>query len=356
MLRLLRLFLRRYVPIQFHDPLGLFIRLLRTGHPAAYFAMAAAALGILLTPVDILLQDAEQRLYRNASKPRLPLIFVCGAPRSGTTFVSQVLINNLPVAFLNNLTSVFPRSPITANRIFGRLLSKKPLDYHSYYGKSQHFSGPNDALYIWDRWLGDDRTVIQTSLSPANQEAMIRFFGACEQFFQKPLINKNNNLNTYANVVADIFENAYFICMARDPLYLAQSLLKARLDIHGDLRIPYGIDCPYHADPDNYIESVCEQVLFHEQVIREQQRIVGEDRFWIIQYETFCQHPEVIVKRVSEEILGISVSVEDLKSKLEPFVSSNTVKIDAELFEALKETLNRLMKHNSLHITSGEDV
>jgi len=348
-------FFHRYVSAQFHDPFGLFLRLIRTGHPAAYFAMATAGLGIAVTPLDMLLEVFERRLYKNASRPSKPLIFVCGAPRTGTTFFTQVLINNLPVGYFNNLTSVFPRSPIIANQIFGRFLSPKALTYDSYYGKSLYFSGPNDALYIWDRWFGD-RAVIPTSLSDADREDMNRFFAAYEQFLQKPIINKNNNLNTYAHLVADVFEDVHFICMTRDPLFLAQSLLKARQDIHGNIHEPYGIDSPYHAHPEDYIESLCEQVLFHEQVIREQQRIVGEDRFWIVQYEEFCRHPEIIVKRVSEEILGIPVSMDELQAKLKPFSASNTLRMDSEVFEALKQTLERMKNQNSLNITSGEIV
>jgi Sulfotransferase family len=350
----LRGFLHRYVSAQFHDPFGLFFRLVRTGHPAAYFAMAVAGLGIILTPLDMLLQIFEQRLYHNANKPHMPLIFVCGAPRTGTTFVTQVLINNLPVGFFNNLTAVFPRSPITASRLFGRFLVRRILTYDSYYGKSLHFSGPNDALYIWDRWFGTDRAIIPASLGAVNQEEMIRFLGAYEQFLQKPIINKNNNLNTYASVVANIFENAYFICMTRDPLYLAQSLLKARMDIHGDVHVPYGIDSPYHTHPDDYIESLCEQVLFHEQAAKEQQQLVGEGRFWIVQYEEFCCHPEALIQRVSTEILGLPVSDVNLKVGHKPFTASNTVKMDPEIFETLKQTLDRMKNRNGLHITSGE--
>jgi sulfotransferase family protein len=347
-----RNFLHRYVSLQFNDPLGLLVRLIQTGHPAAYFAMVTAGLGIICTPLDMMLQVFENRAYKAALKPQLPVILVCGAPRTGTTLFTQVLINHLPVDYLNNVTSIFPRSPITANRLLRRFLRPQPLNYDSYYGKSLHFSGPNDALYIWDRWFGEDRTIIQKSMSPATQDEMLRFFGAYEQFCQKPVINKNNNLNTYAHVVADVFENAHFICMTRDPLYLAQSLLKARQDIHGNVHIPYGIDSPHHDQPDNEIESVCEQVLFHEQIIKEQQQLIGEDRFWIVRYEEFCQHPEETVKRVSEEILGQPVSLENLKAKLKPFSVSNKVKMDPAVFESLKQTFER-MRHDNVHVASG---
>ena len=106
----LRKLLHKYVPSHFHDPAGLLVRIARTRDRAAYFAVMSAVAGVLLSPLDLLLSILEHRLYRNAPKARLPLIIVVGAPRTGT---------NLPVAYLNNLTAIFPRAPIIANCIFG---------------------------------------------------------------------------------------------------------------------------------------------------------------------------------------------------------------------------------------------
>ena len=47
-----------------------------------------------------------------------------------------------------------------------------------------------------------------------------------------------------ATLVAEVLENAFFKCMVRDPLYLAQSLLGARLEMHADPLSPYGVDEP----------------------------------------------------------------------------------------------------------------
>jgi hypothetical protein len=53
----------------------------------------------------------------------------------------------------------------------------------------------------------------------------------------------------------------------------------------------------------DYVSDVCEQVLFHEKKIREQQEKVGLQRFWIISYENFCESLEKLVSRVSKEII-----------------------------------------------------
>jgi hypothetical protein len=338
---LFRRSLHRFIPSHFHDPVGLARRLLRTGDPAALFAMQEALLGLLATPLDLLLYLAERERYRKAPTPRLPLLFICGAPRTGTTLVEQVLIDQLPVAYLNNLTAVFPRAPLTANRIFRPATSGRGSAYHSYYGKTLGFSGPNDALHLWDRWLGKDRTRVRSSLTPNEKRDMRRFFGAMEQLFAKPILVKNNNLNACAELIAEVFDRAFFICMTRDPLFLAQSQLQARLDIHGRDDVPYGLGPARNprAEVDDVIEDVCRQVLYHEQLAREQQKRIGSERFWIVQYEEFCQNPSALVEAVSVKVLG---QPGPPATRLPPFTTSNVVRIEPERFRQIAATLERI--------------
>ena len=72
---------------------------------------------IAAAPADFALSPFERRLTQSVTVPRHPLILVCGAPRSGTTVVYQTLVNHLPVAYFSNLTALFPRSPLAAQRL-----------------------------------------------------------------------------------------------------------------------------------------------------------------------------------------------------------------------------------------------
>jgi len=334
----LRSTLHRFIPAHFHDPFGLAVRLWRTGDPAARFAMGSALAGIALTPLDLALSLRESRRTRRAATPGRPIVLVSGPPRSGTTLVSQVLIANLPVAYLNNLTSLFPRSPITANALFGGLLGRRGPEFHSYYGRSRRLAGANDALYLWDRWLGKDRVKIPDRLAPEAREDMIRFFGAMEQFTGKPLVAKNNNLNGYAHLVADALASATFLCLHRDPVFLAQSLLRARREIHGDEEVAYGLAEPARKEVSTPVEDVCRQVLFHERLMRTQVQRLGPTRFRVVSYEAFCDDPGATVRMVAEEILRVPGTA----GALPPFERANRVRIEPELFRAIQETLQRL--------------
>jgi hypothetical protein len=341
--RFARRLLHRFIPSHFHDPMGLAQRLIRTGDSAALFAMQSALLALLAAPLDMVLQVAEQRRYRKVPDPRLPLLFICGAPRTGTTLVEQVLIRHLPFAFINNLTAIFPRSPLTANRIFQPAARAREDSFHSYYGKTVGFAGPNDGLHLWDRWLGSDRTKVRTSLTATEQRNMRRFFGAMEQLYCKPILAKNNNLNACAALVAEVFQHAFFICMTRDPRFLAQSQLRARLEIHGRGDVPYGLtleSAEASGSSPAVIEDVCRQILYHQQLAREQLERIGPERFWIVEYETFCRNPSGLVEAVANKVLGQPCSAD--ARQLPAFRLFNSIRIEPDRFREIEVTLARL--------------
>lgn len=330
------------VPRHFRSPLSLATRLIKTRDRAAYSAIAFAALSAVLTPLDILLRNREERIYKAAHRRRHPLVFVVGAPRSGTTICQQLLLRYLPLAYLNNVTSLFPRSPLIGCRILGgpRL---NPSNTSSFYGKTSGLRGPNDALYIWDRWFGTDRSRIPERPDEDTAEAMRRFFAACESEFRLPMLNKFNSLIAAAHFVADIMSPCFFICMQRSDTYLAQSLYKARFEIGGAWDRPYGLCCDEFVDP-NPVSSVCRQVLFYKKLAKRQQERIGETRFWIVNYEDLCENPADLIQRVSSQILEKdrfdATSIRSISHH-------NSVRVAEHTFEEIKNRLHELESNSS---------
>ena len=73
---------------------------------------------------------------------------------------------------------------------------------------------------------------------------MVRFFNAFEAWSGLPLVAKNNNLNASASLVAEVLPDCYFLCLTREPVFLARALLRARRDIHGREDLGYGLTAP----------------------------------------------------------------------------------------------------------------
>ena len=306
-----------------------------SGNRAALFTLLITAVGILCIPLDLLLSIRERRLLSSAAAaPASPMIFVCGPARSGTTLVFQVLCRHLDVSFLQNVTALFPRSPIIVSRIYRRLfgLKRNSADYYqNYYGKTNGLNGPSEANHIWNRWVLPDATGFRTKLSVAGAHEAARFFSAFGEIDRKAMVAKNNNMNVYADVIAAAMPNALIICMRRSPDFLAQSLLQARREIHGSVSHGYGVqdveDGVAVADP---ISSVSSQVTFLNRKARELLSLVGEDRFWIVDYEEFCENPEKLVADISKK-LAIPMMTSGADPAIAPIAIRNVVRDQAEL-------------------------
>ena len=309
--------LNQFFPAGVHDPVGLAQRL------------------------DLLLSLPERRRYRQSPGPERPVILVCGAARSGTSLAAQLLIRNLPVAFLDNLMAVFPRSPILARRLLGGRLPAAPIAYHSYYGRTSGWRAPSDALNLWDRWLGSDRAHPPQRLEARARSEMSAFFGALDRETGLPVVAKNNALNASAHLVAEALPTARFICLQRSREALAASLYRARLEIHGTATVPYGLVTGDPHRERDALEDVCRQVLYHERLAREQQERIGAERFTIVRYEDICRAPRDFVTSVGRSFLDVTPDFAATDPSLGPFATGQRA-ADGELLAALRETFIRL--------------
>ncbi len=329
-------------PQPFQDPFGLARRLLRSRDRHAYFAMALTAGAVLTAPLDAALGIAERRRYARAPEPHLPIVFVTGAPRSGTTVVEQLLGHNLPVAYLSNLTDLFPRAPLVAARLFGRAIRKPEGAYESYYGRVAGLAAPNDALKIWDRWWGPSRYVVPERFEPETAADMRRFFGACEASFGRPLLSKNNGLSTCASQLLQVLPTAHVIIVVREPLYNAQSILVAREKIQGSRELGYGVDDPARPSSGDPFAEVCAQVLYQQRRAREQQREMGEKRLSIVRYEDVCRDPAGFVAHVGEDLFRVPCDRARLQAHLQPLHETNRPTLPRPEFERLSREMARL--------------
>ena len=335
----LKSLLAPFVPVHVTDPLGLVRRMIASRNRAALFTLFATILGILCIPVDMLLSLRERHLVAaSPAIPARPTVFICGPARSGTTLVLQVLCRHLDVAFLRNVTALFPRSPIVVSRIYRRLAGARAdaaRPYVNYYGKTSGLGGPSEANHVWHRWVQPDATGFRTILSPAGARAAARFFAALGEAERMPVVTKNNNLNAFADVIASAVPGALILCLRRSPEFLAQSLLQARREIHGSVSRGYGVQDAgggsMTADP---IHSVCAQVAFLNRVAEDMRARIGADRFWIVDYEEFCRSPGTLVAAVAARL---AVPVAAGAHGIAPIPVSNVVRDEAELESIRRE-------------------
>ncbi len=338
--------LGRFIPSHVNDPIGLIRRMLSSNKKAASFTLWLTGASILATPIDWVLQRFELRTRQKIRSGQTgPHIFICGPARSGTTLVYQVLANNLDnVSFIRNFTVAFSRSPIVASRLFTKQSStgQKP-DYENYYGKTAGLQSPSEANHLWNQWVDVDESDFRTLLTPEGAAKMAEFFNCFSAQQGKPTLSKNNNLNAFADRVSSSLDNTYFICLQRETKFLAQSLIKARLEINGNIKQSYGVtnvqnELKNEGDPALPVVPVLEQIDFLNSLAKEQQEKIGSDRFWIVSYEEFCKNPSALIDKVNTEILNVN---EKDKSVPLPPITHNNRCTNPEIFQQIENELQR---------------
>jgi hypothetical protein len=316
--------------------------MLRSGNSSAYATLLREGLGKLLTPLDVVLAPWERRRVASAAPSELPLILIVGMPRAGTTLVSQVLCRYLDVTYFNNLSALFPRSPLTASSWFGRLLRDRKPQFDSYFGNTPRLADPNEGFHIWNRWLGTDHYHTVRSISPESREEMVRFLNAWLTAFGKPLLNKSVRNTDAIPVLADAVRNSYFIAVKRDRRHVVESLIEAREQIQGGKAYGWGLysrEQSARSDQLGYMDDVYTQVMEMEGRLKQAKRQVGPERFMELEYEAFCQDPCRAVAAVASRVPHVRVREERVRRELRPFEVSKKSRLTTEEAERLENLL-----------------
>ena len=341
-----KLSLTRFIPSHVNDPFGLIHRMLTSGNRAAPFTLWLTGVSILATPIDWLMQRFEAGTREKLDKHTpMPHIFICGPARSGTTLLYQVLSSYLDVSYVRNFTVAFSRSPILASRLFTRHSDKRNQQYENYYGKIAGMQAPSEANHLWYQWVDADASDFRTELRVDGAAQMADFFNNFSALESKPTLSKNNNANAFASTIAQSLENSYFICMRRETKFLAQSLLQARLEINGNIEQSYGVTNTDNSDKSDMgpVEQVLDQIAYLNKLAEEQQASIGSDRFWIVDYESFCDDPTALIQRVKSDILKNN----DAESSFTvPDIKANNRVTSPERFKQIEKALERRVSDN----------
>ena len=342
----------------FQDPVGLFFRMLRSGNRTAYFILFREALGILLTPLDWLLQFRERKLLKKANPQDMPVLLIVGGSRSGTTLIYQILSQHLPVSIISNLVASFERSPITAYKLFHGVLRKPRAPFKNYYGSAYGHGAPNDAFPMWNRWMGSNRNRIVENIGPDEQKNMRQFIDAWHQATGKPLLNKNNRNSLCMPLLRDSLSNVFFIEIHRDPIYVAQSLVFSRKAVQGAPERAWGLlgqEASDDGDPLSHIDKICEQVYAVDKIIKDGRSQIDPAHYYRISYERFCEDPAGVVKEIAAKALGIELSAGDLE-ELKPLKNTNKQRLEDAAFHRIGKCIADLYGKDSVSGTQTNTI
>jgi hypothetical protein len=172
------------------------------------------------------------RTYGSAA-PGHPPVFIVGLPRSGSTFVYQVLTHLFDVSYIDNLMTLGRETLYFSSRLSQRCFRDRPHgSFSSTYGNTwdSGLHAPSEAGALWYRWIPVDAVYVdEHTLTAKDKDAMTRNIKALLNRDQKPLLIKNLYFSTRIKLIRSLFPEAKFIRVRRDPLFIAQSIYLSRL-------------------------------------------------------------------------------------------------------------------------------
>ena len=242
---------------------------------------------------------AEAALREAFEDPDLPVVFLVGAPRSGTTLLFQLLARGLAVTYPTNAVARWFSAPLVGSLLHGPKPWSRPRDIplRSRYGGTEGPDAPHEFSWFWRYHVPaaptDDRTPAQ--LDQISWGPIRRTLSAMAGMAGRPLVLKSLNWTVYhIERFARELPQARFLHIHRQPRYVVQSILRCRRERYGDERLwwtirPRDVERWRPRDP---VEQVCHQVLDIRAAIERDMARLARGRGRTIAYEELVEAPE----------------------------------------------------------------
>jgi len=313
----------------------------------------------LLKELNGLLSRAEESMQGQFTRPRFPVLLVVGAPRSGTTLLTQWLAATGCFAYPSNLLSRFYGAPYIGARIqqlladpaynfkdeLGDLVSVHG-EFSSHIGKTKGVLEPNEFWYFWRRFIPntDPRWITKDQEAQIDVEGFLAGIAAIEAAFNKPFATKGIILQYNLTCLQQLFENVIFIFTRRHPFYNVQSLLRAREEYFGDR------DEWFSVKPKEYDElkekdavtQVAGQVHYTNASISRELTALHPRHGLTVQHADFCRNPQGVFDVLRSKLAEFNYPLNDDYRGPACFQLNNQVRVDSQLEQEILATYRDL--------------
>lgn len=267
----------------------------------------------LFQDMNLALRSIAQKNSDDRNKD-LPLIYIVGAPRSGTTILSQVLSYSLDVGYINNLIARFWDKPSIGIALSNKFLEQNGRDsisFSSRHGTTSTIGDPHEFGNFWTKIfkLNDCEThhLPDEQLNNLN-DIENKYFLENELLgcFKKSILFKNVICGFHAEYLTKIHPKSLFIFIERDNIDTISSILKVRKERLGDETKWWSLK-PKEFDTvlsDNPILEVTKQVILSKREFIDEltKPIVN---MYYLKYEDFIENPNFFIEDIASKMLDI---------------------------------------------------
>lgn len=270
----------------------IFFKILFSLKTAAYHVLWLKFLQIILSPIDVVFALIEKSRIIKFNK-EIPIIFVVGIQRTGSTLVSQFIEKTFSFFPIGNFNTIFKRSNYYLHKRFVKKY-KSNNSYKNFYGISKGLFSIGDSYEVWDKWFGKNHYVLPTEIKDEILENLTDYFSSLYEAYNMPILTKNNRNSLLIPIFRKVFKSGFYIIVKRDPVAVIKSTIKASKDFFWTDTILWGLYPDMQFDTNNYenlTEAATVQFLMLDKILNEQIKDLDQDSYLIVDYDQFCQDP-----------------------------------------------------------------
>lgn len=305
-----------------------------------------------LDSMNISLANLERDLVDTFEVPKLPLLFVVGAPRSGTTLLTQLLIKHFEIGYINNVAARFWNAPYIGVQLAHTLANRNVPEtgLSSVYGSVSGYEGPHEFGHFWQRWFSYEEThrVSAECLAQVDVTYLNKELAAVESVFNRPTIYKNlAACGMQSDFLAKILPKSAFIRLRRDPFRVACSLLKARQVVNNNKQDWFSVrpaEYPVLKDL-NYADQIAGQIECIEKHLNRALEECPKNRKLEIDYDDLVTSTESTLERVANLIKGEDGDVYRRPVEISILTEPEAVTIDVEDQNLLRRACEKRFKN-----------
>ena len=252
----------------------------------------------------------------------LPIVYIVGVPRSGTTLLSQLVSKYLGVGYINNLIARFWLRPSVGVALSNSLLGREgdqQVSMDSRHGTTAGVSNPSEFGYFWRYWLNLDVSPthhLSSDLLQALDHQGLKNVLEDEILapFSRPAVFKNVICGFHAKYLSNLHEKSLFVYVQRNLIETSSSILKVRKERLGDYRSWWSLKPSAYlaCQKDDPVEEVAMQALacrreMEKEVFQSGVRAIG------FRYEEICANPKSVLETIRSQLsnMGAAVALED---------------------------------------------
>jgi LPS sulfotransferase NodH len=294
----------------------------------------------LLVAANAALQNAPLPHVGDAEgAAAMPIVYIVGVPRSGTTLLHQLAAGHLDVGYVDNVAARFwlrPSVGLAVSRAVQQADDIRRLALVSTHGGTEGSAGPHEFGYFWRHWLPLDRSASHHLDATLQAEVDVDGLGNTLRgellaYAQRPFVFKNVICGFHASLLTRAHAPSLFVHVTRDPKVCVRSILTARKERYGTYETWWSLKPSTYPFADlSPAEQVVRQVLDCKHEFKEELSAAGVHSVEV-RYDDLCAAPADQLERIRLAIEGLGFSLAPVRQPLAPLRASPGPQLPPEL-------------------------